>query len=139
MRHPWRMKQVVFDLGGARNAMKTRPPIYTKYYDLLNWILDKTGKFPKNIRFSLVQKVDNIAIDILEDIIEALYRRDREAMHQSVNIKFEKLRIFLRLCHDRGLLSGDQLRFAVGEIDEIGRMWHGWTGRKDDEKSGKSI
>ena len=43
------MKQVVFDLGGARNAMKTRPPIYTKYYDLLNWILDRTGKFPKKL------------------------------------------------------------------------------------------
>ena len=119
--------------------MKPRPPIYTKFYDLLNWILDKTGKFPKNFRFSLVQKVDNLAIEILEDIIEALYRRDREAMYQPVNIRLEKLRIFLRLCHDRGLLNGDQLRFAVAEIDEIGRMWHGWTGKKDDEKSGKSF
>ena len=52
--------------------MKTRPPIYTKYYE----------------------------------------------------------RVFLRLSHDRGLLSAEQLRFAVGGLDEIGRMWHGWAGKK---------
>jgi len=28
--------------------MKKRPPIYTKYSDLLGWLLDRTGKFPKH-------------------------------------------------------------------------------------------
>ncbi len=43
--------------------MKTRPPIYTKYYDLLGLILDRTAKFPKNMRFGIVQKIDGIALD----------------------------------------------------------------------------
>ena len=107
--------------------MKTRPPIYTKYYDLLGWILDRTAKFPKNMRFGIVQKIDGISLDTLELLIEALYRKDREVLYQPVNIGLEKLRVFLRLSHDRGLLSGDQLRYAVSEIDEIGRMWHGWA------------
>lgn len=106
---------------------KKRPPIYTKYYDLLGWILDRTTKFPKNMRFGIVQKIDNIALSLLDDIIEALYRKDREHLYEQVNIKLEKLRVFLRLSRDRGVLSDSQLRFAIGEIDEVGRMWHGWV------------
>ena len=43
--------------------MKTRPPIYTRYYDLLGWILDRVSKFPKHTRFGLVQKIAHIALD----------------------------------------------------------------------------
>jgi len=46
--------------------VKPRPPIYTKYYDLLGWILDRTAKFPKNMRFGLVQKIETIAMDLLD-------------------------------------------------------------------------
>ena len=57
--------------------MKTRPPIYTRYYDLLGWLLDHTAKFPKNMRFGLVQKIEQQALTLLEQIVEALYRSDR--------------------------------------------------------------
>ena len=115
--------------------MKSRPPIYTRYYDLLGWMLDRTAKFPKNMRFGLVQKIDNIALDLLEAFVEAIYSSDRKRMYMSVNIDLEKLRVFLRLSHDRGLLNAKQLRYAVLEIDEIGRMWHGWVGSN---KTGKA-
>jgi len=119
--------------------MKSRPPIYTRYYDLLGWILDRTAKYPKNMRFGLVQKIEQVSLYLLELMVEALYRRDRHVLYGAVNVEIEKLRVFLRLSHHRGLLSGDQLRFAVGELDEIGRMWHGWTGRKAHETGGESV
>ena len=110
----------------ANQSMKKRPPIYTRYYDLLGWILDRTAKFPKNMRFGLVQKIEMIALSLLEHFIEAIYRRDREKLYETVNLEIEKLRVFLRLSHDRGVLGASQLRYAVNELDEIGRMWHGW-------------
>ena len=110
--------------------MKTRPPIYTKYYDFLGWILDRTAKFPKNMRFGIVQKIDGIALRLLEMFVTAIYRFDRHVLYREVNLELEKLRIFLRLSHDRALLSDDQLRYAIGEIDEIGRMWHGWAAKQ---------
>ncbi len=92
--------------------------------------MDKTAAFPKNMRFGMVQKIDGIALTLLEQFVEAIYSRDRRRMYQDVNINLEKLRVFLRLSHDRDQLSARQLRFAVGEIDEIGRMWYGWAGPK---------
>ena len=113
--------------------MNTRPPIYTRYYDLLGWLLDRMATFPKNMRFGLVQKIEQIGLKLLELFVEAIYRRDRYVLHNIVNIELEKLRVFLRLSHDRALLSADQLRYAVGEIDEIGRMWHGWTAKEKEK------
>ena len=110
--------------------MSSRPPIYTRYYDLLGWILDKTAKFPKHTRFSLVQRIENIALGILDLLVDAIYRKDRYLLYRDLNLEIEKLRVFLRLSHDRGLLGADPLRYAIGEIDEIGRMWHAWTGPK---------
>jgi len=92
-----------------------RPPIYTKYTDLLGWLLDRTAKFPKHMRFGLVQKIETVALRLLEHFVEAMYRRDREALYSAVNLDLEKLRVFLRLSHQRGLLSADQLRFSVSE------------------------
>ncbi len=117
--------------------MKTRPPIYTRYYDLLGWLLDHTAKFPKHMRFGLVQKIEGVALDLLDQLTEALFRADRHLLHDAVNIRIEKLRVFLRLSHDRQLLSADQLRFAIGELDEVGRMWHGWTG--DRKKASRAV
>ena len=59
-----------------------RPPIYTKYTDLLGWLLDRTAKFPKHMRFGLVQKIETVALRLLEHFVEAIYRRDREALQR---------------------------------------------------------
>jgi len=87
------------------------------------------------MRFGLVQKIEHISLELLDQFVEAIYSRERHAMYMYVNINLEKLRVFLRLSRDRGLISSRQLQYAVGEIDEIGRMWHGWTGPG---KSGRS-
>jgi len=43
-----------------------------------------------------------------------------------INIKFEKLRILLRLCHELQYLSNKQFEFAVTQIDEVGKMTGTW-------------
>ncbi len=38
----------------------------------------------------------------------------------------EKLRVLWRIVHGRKFISQQQLFFAIGKIDEIGRMTGGW-------------
>ena len=67
--------------------MNSRPPIYTRYYDLLGWILDRTAKFPKNTRFGLVQKIEHIALTLLDQFVEAVYNRERNRMyHEGIRV-----------------------------------------------------
>ncbi len=56
------------------------PPLFVLWYDFLNWLLQKTEKMPKNIRFTLTSRIDNLALDIIEGIIEARYSRQKEIL-----------------------------------------------------------
>ena len=44
-----------------------------KWLDIVPWIMARTERFPKNLRYSLAQKIDNICLEILELIVQAIY------------------------------------------------------------------
>jgi len=51
--------------------------IVKKTYDFTKWLLDHTGKFPKNYRFSVAVKLENGILDFLELTTAANMRRDK--------------------------------------------------------------
>jgi len=101
-------------------------PLFTKTYDITGWILDRTQKFPKSTRFTFGQRIDNLALDVLEAVVEAGYSRRSSAVMQEANRKLTRLRVLLRMSTDRKYLSLRQYHFAGEKIDEIGRMIGGW-------------
>jgi hypothetical protein len=101
-------------------------PVFTKYYDALNWILDKVEKFPKSQRFVFGHRLSNLSLDILEGIIRAYYSKDKALLLKEINIRLEILRIFLRLVKDRQFISIRQYEFITKEINEVGKMIGGW-------------
>ncbi|MEW6184069.1 MAG: diversity-generating retroelement protein Avd [Bacillota bacterium] len=101
-------------------------PLFVKWYKTLDWILDTGEKFPKNVRFSLTGRLYDMALDILEYIIEAIYTKERVYILKKINIYMEKLRVFYRLSFERRYISERQYRFISGELDESGRMVGGW-------------
>jgi len=116
-----------------------RPPIYSLAVEWLGWTLDRTGGLPRSQRFTFGERVDRLTLDCLEWIIEAIYSPpERKSVPlRRVNLNLEKLRVFWRLIGDRGWISRQQLLFAHGRLDEIGRMAGGWL--KDTERrAGKS-
>ena len=50
-------------------------PLYTLWEQVLDDLLDRTMKFPRSVRFTLARRVDNVALDILEHIVEAPLQR----------------------------------------------------------------
>jgi hypothetical protein len=101
--------------------------LFIKWSEFLKWLLNTTEKFPKKVRFTFTTRIDNLALDILEDIIEFRYdKRARQSGFMKINIKFEKLRILLRLCHELQYLSNKQFEYAVTHINEVGKMTGAW-------------
>jgi len=101
--------------------------IFVKWTDFLKWLLTVTDNFPRKARFTFTTRIDNIALDFLEDIIECRYvpsvRKERSL---SMNIRLEKLRILLRICTELRYLAPRQLEYGVVHINEVGKMVHGW-------------
>jgi hypothetical protein len=101
--------------------------IFIKWSEFLKWLLNTTEKFPKKVRFTFTTRIDNLALDILEDIIEFRYDKNaRQTGFRRINIKFEKLRILLRICHELQYLSTRQFEYAMIHINEVGKMTGAW-------------
>ncbi len=111
-------------------------PVFTKYYDIVNWILDKVEKFPRSQRFIFGHRLANLAVDILEDLIRAYYSKNKVSILKEVNIRLEIFRILLRMVKDRKLVSLRQYEYISKEINEVGKMVGGWI--KERNRSEKS-
>lgn len=101
--------------------------IFAKWTDFLKWLLTVTDSFPRKARFTFTTRIDNTALDLLEDIIECRYLPSvRKNRLISMNIRLEKMRILLRICTELRYLSPRQLEYGVVHINEVGKMVHGW-------------
>ena len=101
--------------------------VFVKWVDLLKWLLNTTDKFPKKVRFTFTTRIDNLALDILEDIIKCKYDPNARPIGlKNINIKLEKLRVLLRICHEMKYLSNRQYEYAATHINEVGKMTAGW-------------
>ena len=91
-------------------------------------VLDRTAKFPKNVRFTFSSRIDNLVLDVFERLTEARYstgRSTKEAL-RALDLALTKLRLLLRLSRDRGYLPRSGFEHLMRQIDEAGRMVGGW-------------
>ena len=54
--------------------------VITKTYDLILWSCNHTGKFPRNHRFVLGERIERNLYDLLETLIQAKYTRQRQRL-----------------------------------------------------------
>lgn len=101
-------------------------PIFTRWLEFLAWLLPATEKFPKRVRFTFADRINHLALDIVEDLVEARYSRDKQPLLKRVNLRLEKLRILLRLCHQLQYLPHQGYEHAMRELNPMGRMLGGW-------------
>ena len=104
------------------------PVLFTSWEQTVGEILDRTLKFPKSVRFTFSARIDNLALDVLEQIVEARYaaaKRKLTALRE-MDVALAKLRVLLRLSHDRGYLDRRGFEHVMGRVDEAGRMVGGW-------------
>ena len=100
--------------------------VITKTYDLILWSCNHTGKFPRNHRFVLGERIEQRLYDLLETLIEAKYSRVRLPLLQRANLQLEILRFQMRLAKDLQCLKVESYAFAAKAIDDIGKLIGGW-------------
>tara|TARA_B100001971_G_C17968067_1_gene420893 strand:+ start:345 stop:680 length:336 start_codon:yes stop_codon:yes gene_type:complete len=106
--------------------MKENYPIFVKWIDTLDWILDRTEKFPKSVRFTFSSRIAQHSLDVLEGIVEAIYTKDRKHVLEKLNLYIEKLRVLFRISFKRRYLSSAQFEYISLQLNETGRMVGGW-------------
>jgi len=102
--------------------------IFTRTYDLLQWLLPKSERFPKAQRFVLTKRLQDAALDFQETIFlaNANEGRTRESHLRTADAHLNKLRLYLRLAHQWEWLNASQDAHVSRMVAEVGRLLGGW-------------
>ncbi|MCP4379508.1 MAG: diversity-generating retroelement protein Avd [bacterium] len=111
------------------------PIIFVKWMEFLKWLLPQLENFPKRVRFTLANRLDNLALDLVEDLIEARYTHDKQPILRRANLRLEKLRVLLRISYEQRYLSYNSYEHATRAVNEVGRMLGGWIKQQHENTS----
>lgn len=101
-------------------------PVFVKWMDFIKWLLITTEKFPKKARYTHVVRINDIALDVIEELVEARYSKAKIPHLMRVNLMLEKIRVLLRICYESRFLPHEAYKKAMLGINDVGRMIGGW-------------
>jgi len=102
--------------------------IFSRTFDLLEWLLPKSERFPRAYRSTVTQRLMDAALDLQEALVAAESRggRLRVSALRDADAALGRLRIYLRLAHRWHWLSDGQYEHTGRMVAEIGRLLGGW-------------
>ena len=62
-----------------------------KTYQFLLWLIPAVEKLPKSQKFLLGDRIQNLALDVQENLIEATYSKNPATHLAAANLRLEKL------------------------------------------------
>ena len=113
-------------------------PIFVRTYDMLLWLVPRTLKFPREYRFSLVQRIQEAGHSLQKALVEATVAPDAPqegAMLRRADVELSLLRFNLRLSHDLEVLDDRGYEHVTQMLTEIGRLLGGWQ-KKNRQRMG---
>jgi predicted metal-dependent hydrolase len=102
--------------------------IFTRVFDLLEWLVPKGERFPRAYRHSVTARLLAAALDLPEQLYVAQSRRGQRRLQAlaDADASLNKLRLYLRLAHRWQWLSDGQYQHVSRMVAEIGRLLGGW-------------
>ena len=103
-------------------------PLVHKAYDLYKSLHELQAAIPKMERYTLWQRAENRALDILEGLLCVGYLPQDKRATQLIQVSsdVDVLRMFLRLAYDIKSINQKKYITLQAVLDEIGRMLGGW-------------
>ena len=109
--------------------------VLQKWEAFTSWFLNHTARWAKAARFTLTQRLENHALDVTELLVQARYEpRGRTRLLQDINLRLERMRFLCRVARDARIEGTKGFESTMRQIDEVGRMVHGWRVAIGDRK-----
>ena len=109
-------------------------PVFIKWHEFLTWLFLATERFPKKARFTLSERLIQLGLEVMEDLVEARYTKDKWRILQRANLRLEKVRVLVRISYEQKFLSHDGYKHAMYLLHEIGSMIGGWLRQQSGAK-----
>ena len=112
-------------------------PLFLQWLDFLKWLLSTTEKFPKRVRFTFSDRINNLALSVVEDLVEARYTAHKLSGLKKINLTLEKIRILLRIAYETQILPTQAYEQAMKSLNEMGKMLGGWIKQQQPGRNSK--
>ena len=98
------------------------------WMETTKWLMQKTMRFPKRLRHSLTNRLEVLAVGIMENITSASYQKGKAKRRQlmAASDRLNRLRVLLRLAHEMEVLSHEAYEEAARRLGEAGALLGGW-------------
>ncbi|PIU01888.1 hypothetical protein COT68_00830 [bacterium (Candidatus Torokbacteria) CG09_land_8_20_14_0_10_42_11] len=103
-------------------------PIFKKIYELYKIFYGFRNSVPKQDRYALWQKCENILLETLENILLAsqMPKTKKLPVLEKASLKLNLFRIFIRLAKEIKTIDRKKYILLQENTDEVGRMLGGW-------------
>jgi hypothetical protein len=112
--------------------------ILMKLHGLLLYLIPQLGKFPRDQKFLLADRIEVKLLDVQECCLRAYYGREKEAELLEANMGLELTRHLVRLAYDLRYFNAQRYGVVSEKINEIGRMIGGWLKQARGKAEGKN-
>jgi len=102
------------------------PKVVQDCHNLLLWIIPILDKFPRNRRFTLGERLESGLLNVLENLVEAAYSKQKKSVLTRTNRQLEMIRHLWRLAFELQSIPKRSYQHGAKLMDEIGRQIGGW-------------
>lgn len=106
--------------------MSSQSPIFIKTEAFMLWLLQHTRKFPREERFRLAARIDQIMFTFHESLLYAAKTRETERYLRKADAEFDMLRTYLRFAVELKYTTPEQYEYIAEQTTEIGKLLGGW-------------
>lgn len=108
--------------------MRDAPQLIIRWEVFLVDLIERTNKFPRSIRQSLVQRIDGHGIEVLERLVSARFEAGPAKIQhlKAADVALTRLRILIRLTHRLKHVGHGAYEALMVELEELGQMLGGW-------------
>lgn len=100
--------------------------ILTKMQDLLLYMLPQIGKFPRDQKYLLGDRIIVKLLEVQENLLRAYYGKQKLNFLYEANLTLEIIRHLVRLSFASKLFGTDRYEVMSRKLDELGRMVGAW-------------
>lgn len=103
-------------------------PIFKKTYELYKVLYAWRNLIPKQDRYGVWQRCEELVLNILEALLKAsqLSKTEKVPTLEKASLELNMLRIFVRLAKDTKAIDNKKYVALESAIDDIGRQLGGW-------------
>lgn len=104
----------------------TQSPIFVKTEAFMLWLLQHTRKFPREERFRLAARIEQVMFTFHESLLYAAKTKETVYYLHKADAEFDMLRTYARFALELHYTSADQYHYIAEQMTELGKLLGGW-------------